>query len=267
VTSDAARPFREIVALGAAGFYPSWGRQTMCFLLCGDHRTLVLDAGTGIGRLAEPAIAARLEHVERLDVLLSHYHLDHVAGLTYLTAAWGRPVRLFAPSPPLVDATPRQALSRLIAPPLFPLALDHLSIPVEVEPYGGDFEIEGLAVLTRRHEHPGGSVGLRLGDQLGYVTDTVADPATADLVRGVDWLLHEVWVDDVQAAESPGLVSGHSAPSGVARIAAAAGVGRLAPIHHHPLRDARALDALHRELRAACTVEVTVLEEGEPVEL
>ncbi|HVS64363.1 MAG TPA: MBL fold metallo-hydrolase [Thermoanaerobaculia bacterium] len=266
-----ARPFREIVALGAGGFYPAWGRQTMCFLLCGEERALVLDAGTGLGRLTEPAIASRLEGLDRLDVLLSHYHLDHVVGLACLIAAWGRPVRLFAPAPPLVDATPEQALSRLIAPPLFPTSLERFPFSVEVEAYRGDLEIAGVPVRTRRHDHPGGSVGLRFGDQLAYVTDTVADPETATFVQGVEWLLHEVWADDRQAAENPRLVSGHSAATAVAEIAARARVGRLVPVHHHPLRDPRALEALHEELqeelRGAADVAVTILEEGVPVEL
>ena len=261
-SSSSAAPFSELVALGAGGFFPSQGRQTMSFLLCGPDVTLVLDAGTGLGRLAEPAIAARLEEVERLEVVLSHYHLDHVVGLACLGAVWRRPVRIHAPAPPLVDVEPAQALARLIAPPLFPATLDQFPIPVEVAPYAGDFELGGVAVRTRRHTHPGGSVGVRLGDQLAYVTDTVADPQTASFARGVRWLLHEVWVDDRQAAQDPKLVAGHSSPRAVAKIAAAAQVERLVPVHHHPLRDAHALATLHDELRQASPVAVTLLEEG-----
>jgi ribonuclease BN (tRNA processing enzyme) len=256
--------FRELVALGTNGFFPSHGRQTMSFLLAGGGRALLLDAGTGVGRLREPAVAARLAGVERLDVLLTHYHLDHVVGLTYLGAAWGRPVRILAPAPPLVDATPEEALSRLIGAPLFPVALDDFPVEIAVEPYAGDLELDGLAIRTRRQSHPGGSVGLRLGDRLAYVTDTTADPATASFAQGVAWLLHEVWVDDRQAAAGPHLIAGHAAAGAVARIAAQGRVGRLAPVHHHPLRTAFELAALHDELRAATPVAVETLVEGAP---
>ncbi|HVS14245.1 MAG TPA: MBL fold metallo-hydrolase [Thermoanaerobaculia bacterium] len=264
MSAPEADGLREIVPLGTNGFYPSHGRQTMSFLLAGDRRALLLDAGTGVGRLREPAVAARLAGVERLDVLLTHYHLDHVVGLTYLGAAWGGPVRLLAPAPPLVDAEPEEALSRLIGPPLFPLALDAFPVEVTVEPYRGDLELDGLAVRTRRQSHPGASVGLRLGDRLAYVTDTIADPETARFAEGVSWLLHEVWVDDRQAEEDPRLVAGHAAAGAVARIADQAQAGRLVPVHHHPLRAASELAALHDELRAASPVAVEVLAEGVP---
>ena len=53
---------------------------------------LVLDAGTGLQRLvADPAL---VDGVRRLDVVLTHFHLDHVCGLAYLPAL---PVRPKAP--------------------------------------------------------------------------------------------------------------------------------------------------------------------------
>ena len=33
-------------------------------------------------------------------------------------------------------------------------------------PYEADFEVDGLEIRTRRQRHPGGSVGLRLGNRL-----------------------------------------------------------------------------------------------------
>jgi len=262
------KPTFTLVPLGTNGYYPTFGRQTMSFLLVAPGTALLLDAGSGVARLGEPAVRRRLDGVERLEVLLTHYHLDHVVGLSYLPGVLGTlPVRIHAPVPPLV-ALGSEALDRLLAPPLFPVPLHRWPLPVEVAPYsGGRLEVGPFALALRAQKHPGGSVGVRVGDALAYVTDTVFDPATADFVRGVGTLLHEVWLDDAEAAAIDAGSSGHSAAAGVAGLAREAGVGRLCPVHHHPKRDPAALDRLIAGMRAAAGCAVELLREGEAVAL
>jgi ribonuclease BN (tRNA processing enzyme) len=217
-----------------------------------DGRALVLDAGTGISRLGRPEVARRLDRCTQLDLVLTHYHLDHVIGLAWLGGLWNRPCRIFAPTGPLVDTTPSKALGRLIAPPLFPATFAEFPQPIEVIPYSGDFEIDGLIVRVRRQAHPGGSVGLRLGDQLAYITDTVADGATIGFVDHVSWLLHEVWCDREEARVDPSLVRGHCAGEDALDIARDASAQYLIPVHHHPKRDAEQLAAfVHRLAESA----------------
>ncbi|HLE83398.1 MAG TPA: hypothetical protein VJG13_03585, partial [Thermoanaerobaculia bacterium] len=155
--------------------------------------------------------------------------------------------------------------SRLIHPPLFPIPLPEFPMPVELERLSGETaSIGGLEVRLRRQEHPGGSVGLRFGDALAYVTDTVADPGTADLVAGVRLLLHEVWTEAGGEAGS----TGHSAADDVARIAVEGRVGRLMPVHHHPRSSQADLERLAEELaRLAPGVEVVLPVEGHVYEL
>jgi ribonuclease BN (tRNA processing enzyme) len=258
----------RLLPLGTNGYFPTLGRQTMAFLLQDGATTLLLDAGTGVGRLAEPVGAAALEGVERLDILLTHYHLDHVVGLSFLPGiAAGMKIRIFAPAPPLTAAG-TEALDRLISPPLFPIGFARWPMPVEVVPYSGTrLEIGTLSLALRAQKHPGGSVGVRIDDRLAYVTDTVLDRGTVEFVRGVGTFLHEVWLDDDQAARDDAGRTGHSAAGPVAELALDAGVGRLLPVHHHPRRTAAELDQLCRAMaeRAGCPVLVPV--EGEPIEL
>jgi len=250
-----------VVPLGTNGYFPTAGRQTMCVLVAVPGAALLLDAGSGVARLAEPEVRRRLEGVARLEIVLTHYHLDHVVGLSFLPGVLeSRSVRVHAPVPPLVAAG-TEALDRLLSPPLFPLPLHRWPIEVEIAPYAGPtLEIGPFRVSTRAQKHPGGSVGLRLGSDLAYITDTVLDPATADFVRGVDTLLHEVWLDDEEASTVDAGRAGHSTVSGVADLARQAGVRRLVPLHHHPKRDAAGLTAIVETLRArsGCVVELAV---------
>lgn len=104
---------------------------------------------------------------------------------------------------------------------------------------------------------------MRLGDVLAYVTDTGADPATADFARGVDLLLHEVWRTDSERADGPG----HSPVGRVAALARQAGVRRLMPVHHFPGRSDEQLRAIVESLREQSGVECLLAEEGRPIAL
>jgi ribonuclease BN (tRNA processing enzyme) len=205
----------RLVPLGTNGYIPSQGRQSMAYLVLTDDTALLLDAGTGVARLLEPKIEAMLEGYPRLEVLLTHYHLDHVVGMSFLPGVWPtRPVRIHAPGPPLVDATPDDALCRLIHPPLFPIPLPEFPMPVELDRLtGAPVVIGGVELRFRAQQHPGGSVGVRLGDAMAYITDTVADDASAEFAQGVDLLLHEVWLGPGGEAGA----TGHSAADEVAR--------------------------------------------------
>lgn len=256
----------RLVPLGINGYIPSQGRQSMAFLVLGEEAALLLDAGSGVARLLEPAIEALLEPYERLDVVLTHYHLDHVVGMSFLPGVWPtRPVRIHAPGPPLVDVAPDEALCRLIHPPLFPIPLPEYPMPVELERLTGDpVAIGGIDLRFRAQDHPGGSIGVRLGDSLAYVTDTVADAATADFVAGVDLLLHEVWLGPGGEASA----TGHSAADEVAAIAVRAGVRRLMPVHLHPRSTAADLERLAVDLAERMEgVEVVLPEEGRVYEV
>ena len=66
----------KIHCLGTAGYHPNDTRQTSCYYL--PEAGIALDAGTGTYRL--PKVLAG----KSLNILLSHAHLDHTAGLTFL---------------------------------------------------------------------------------------------------------------------------------------------------------------------------------------
>ena len=66
----------KLVLLGTAGYHPTQRRHTSCLML--PEMGVVLDAGTGMFRIRE------LIQTPTLDIFLTHSHLDHVVGLTFL---------------------------------------------------------------------------------------------------------------------------------------------------------------------------------------
>src|SRR5262245_7209138 len=65
-----------LTLLGTSVYHPGERRHTACLMLPEDG--IVLDAGTGFFRVR------RHLQTPTLDILLTHAHLDHVAGLTDL---------------------------------------------------------------------------------------------------------------------------------------------------------------------------------------
>lgn len=254
----------KLVPLGTNGYYPSHGRQTMSFLLLTERQAVLLDAGTGISRLAEPGVASLLRPYKSLDIVLSHYHLDHVVGLSYLPAVWSRGlVRIHGPARPLVNADPQTALNRLLAPPLFPLTLSDLPMPVEVWPIREtEASVGSLQLVFWRQPHPGGSIGMRIGDDVAYVTDTSVEPSNVGFTSDVRLLVHELWLTDDE--EETG---GHSTLSAVAEFARTADARRVLVVHHNPKRTNDEIRAIAASVSEKAGVPASPGDEGTPIEL
>jgi glyoxylase-like metal-dependent hydrolase (beta-lactamase superfamily II) len=109
--------------LGSGGWISTSERATTSVLVRDAERALVIDAGTGLHRLVtEPAL---LGGAEKLNVVLTHFHLDHVAGLAYLPALERR-ATVWGPGSWLSDAATGELLAPLLRPPLSPFGADEL---------------------------------------------------------------------------------------------------------------------------------------------
>src|SRR3974390_973603 len=82
-----------------------YGGNTSCVEVRGEDGTvLVLDAGTGMGPLG---FSLERETYGRIDVLLSHLHLDHLQGLGFFRPLYqpGREIHIWGPSSPVQSLT------------------------------------------------------------------------------------------------------------------------------------------------------------------
>jgi ribonuclease BN (tRNA processing enzyme) len=212
--------------LGSGGFIPTQRRETACALVRHDDAALVLDAGTGLRRLlTDPAL---LQGLESLDIVLTHFHLDHVVGLGY-TPALDLVPTIWAPGRWLFGRDSANILAPLRSEPLSPFDADELGAVREL--VEGDQLIAGLAITTRRQDkHWCPTAGLRVEHKLALITDTAYDEGTIEFVAGVGHLLHEAWSTEAEAQPSVA----HSTAAEAGRIAAAAGVDQLTLIHLNP---------------------------------
>ena len=213
--------------LGTAGYHPTNTRQTNCIFLpdAAPDCAFVLDAGTGLHRLTNRPLPAQTH------IILSHAHLDHVCGLTYLLdIVYAQPTQITLHA----DAKTLDAVQNtLFNSPLFPLQWTYPTLQVLA---GETFEIAGVKIRSFALNHPGGSLGFRFDwpeTSLAYVTDTVGDGAYLEKVRGVDVLIHERNFKD--GWETQAAKSGHCTSLQVAQIASASTCKTLLLTHFNPL--------------------------------
>ena len=218
--------------------------------------TLILDAGTGIRRLG-----ARLGGDERIDVLLSHLHTDHIQGLGFFRPLFqvGREVHIWGPGSAEKDL--RTSLTRYLSMPLFPVHLRELpsQLILHEAPLDG-VEIGGTVVTASPIIHPGPTVGYRIreGDRtLTYMSDhepvlgrdTLPESSTWTsgyaIAQGADILVHDSQYTDDEYMTHRGW--GHSSISQASEFARRAGVKKLITFHHDPDHSDQELDELHRQ--------------------
>ena len=213
--------------LGSGGWIPSEERETTCVFLRDRERGLVLDAGTGLRRLvSEPAL---LEGVCRLDIVLTHFHLDHVCGLAYVPALPLIP-SLWAPGRWLYGRPSSELLGPLRTAPLSPSEAHELGEVHELR--AGPQAVGGFRLATRAQTlHWAPTAGLRVGDELALVTDTAYEAASAEFARSVTHLLHEAW----SCSANPTAEAGDSTAAQAGAVARDARASHLTLVHINPL--------------------------------
>ena len=141
-----------------------YGGNTSCVEVRGnDGGVIVLDAGTGVRRLG----AKLPTDLQRIDVLLTHLHMDHVQGLGFFEPLYrpGLEIHMWGPASPMAGL--RARLMRYLSPPLFR---------------------DCGAVLAEGGREPGRlGEGLRLTGQFGHSLSVLGQDGMSDRVpvRGV----------------------------------------------------------------------------------
>lgn len=244
------------------------GGNTSCVEVRGPKGTLlVLDAGTGIRPLGR-ALGPRMK---RVDVMLTHLHLDHIQGLGFFAPLYDPEVETHVWGPASTTLDLRARLMRYLSPPLFPVHLRDLRRLVLHDLPAGAFDVGEFRIVAERVCHPGFTVGYRVATgiaTLAYLSDH--EPALGvthfpmrgdwtsgyELARDVDLLVHDAQYGLTEYADHVGW--GHSAIDHTLAFARLAGVKHLVTFHHDPAHDDDDIDRLTLEATAAARVRFTV---------
>lgn len=237
-----------------------YGGNTSCVEVRAESQLLILDAGTGIRRLGD----AVERGVRRVDILLTHLHMDHIQGLGFFDPLFWPDLEVHLWGPSSSTLSLRERLTRYLSPPLFPVRLRDLACNLELHDVLAlrSFRIGAIEVRAQLVCHPGPTVGYRIessGSSMAYLPDH--EPALGasefaqerewmpgiDLAQGVDLLIHDA---QFSAEEYPRFVGwGHSSISQALEFATAAGVREFVPFHHDPAHSDAVLDRLYEEVR------------------
>jgi phosphoribosyl 1,2-cyclic phosphodiesterase len=241
-----------------------YGGNTSCVEVRSDgDALLVLDAGTGIRRLGK-ALAGT---VRRVDLLLSHLHMDHIQGLGFFAPLFDPDVEthLWGPSTPAHGL--RARLMRYLSPPLFPVHLRDLPRLVVHDVAAGEFQVGAFRVSADRVCHPGLTFGYRIdhgGSALAYLSDHEPAlgvphfPLAAEwtsgwaLARDADLLIHDAQYALDEYADHVGW--GHSALEHALALGRLGGVRHLVTFHHDPGHADDDIDRLTAEATATARV-------------
>jgi len=261
---------------GTRGSMPSFGPEnsryggnTSCVQVMSERDTLlVLDAGTGIRRLGH-SLRSRFR---RVDVLLTHLHMDHLQGLGFFGPLFEPDLEVHVWGPAHHDRSLDARLSRYLSPPLFPVRLRE--IPSQLTCHDvprSTFMVGDLTVTADYVCHPGATLGYRIegnGSVVTYLPDH--EPALGDelfpgeprwtsgyeLARGADALIHDSQYSPTEYETHRGW--GHSSIDDSLSFAHLCGVKRLITFHHDPAHDDDTIDRILAEAIAAKTPDCLV---------
>jgi len=220
---------------------------------------LVLDAGTGIrplGRTVGP-------QTERVDVLLTHLHMDHIQGLGFFGPLYTPGLEVHLWGPPSTTQHLRDRLARYLSPPLFPVRIRDLPCKLTLHDAPlGDFDLNGLRIRAALVCHPGPTLGYRIsegGRTMSYLGDhepalgVSRFPLEADwtsgfnLAAGADLLIHDAQYNEAEYLAHVGW--GHSTLAQTFAFAEMTAVKRLVTFHHDPAHDDDTLERMTAEAR------------------
>jgi phosphoribosyl 1,2-cyclic phosphodiesterase len=255
----------KITLWGTRGSLPNAGPETVRYggntscveVRGGDGTMLVLDAGTGIRRLG----AALSDTPRRIDVLLTHLHMDHIQGLGFFGPLYDADAEIHIWGPSSATMSLRERLARYLSPPLFPVRIRDLPCRLtlhDVRP--GCTQIGCFTIAADFVCHPGPTFGYRIsenGASMAYLPDHEPTLCSDAVGREPDWtsgyalaagahtLIHDAQYSHDEYPDHVGW--GHSAIEHTVAFAAAAGVRRLVTFHHDPSHDDRMLDEILAE--------------------
>ena len=254
----------KITIWGCRGSMPSpgpdklfFGGNTSCVQIEHKNTCLILDGGSGIIRLGRNLP----DNIKKVNILLTHLHLDHIMGLGYFPPLYDPDcqVNIWGPSGSMESFISK--LMRYFSPPLFPVRLKELPADIHInEIENTTFEIDDFTVISEYLCHPGPTVGYRceIDDfTVSYMPDhepllgSSNFPHLAEWCSGyniakeADLLFHDAQYNSEEYERRVGW--GHCSIKDAIGFGNLAKVKKMVLFHHDPTNSDEQLEAMFNE--------------------
>jgi ribonuclease BN (tRNA processing enzyme) len=230
-----------------------YGGNTSCVTITDGDALLILDAGSGIKRLAE-----FLGGYQRIDILLTHLHLDHIIGLGFFSPLFNPNVEIHIWSAAGNSAGLRARLNRYLSPPLFPVRIRDLPCRLHLhEVARTHFEVGHFKIYSDYVCHPSPTVGYRIQTSdkvIAYIPDHEPTLGSMNFPHNPEWtsgfsvaenadlLIHDAHFTPDEYPNHIGW--GHSSTEQALQFAQMTGSKRLVFFHHDPSKTDEQLEKM-----------------------
>ena len=233
--------------------YTRFGGATTSFLVSLSGTVLIVDAGTGICRIPEETAERK-----KLDLLLTHLHLDHLMGLPLCPFVLKPDRKMTIHIPESCEPEAENKIKQLFSLPYWPVTLDDLPADILFKRIKKNDFINNLSVKTMDGVHPGGVAVYKIRSSEKSViiaTDCTLSDSMFDQMRTLaancDLLLIDGQYSD-REWENKSLY-GHSKWSSAAILGRVCGAKKVRVIHHDPMHTDEILSAEEDELKKICS--------------
>ena len=248
--------------------FMKYGGETSSFLIEGEAgERILIDGGTGVRLLGRRL--PKTPGISSAWLFMTHFHLDHVVGLSMLPVLHNPNWRLTMAAPDHHPIHIREMMARLLDVPLWPLQVEDLKSKIDFVQLDGitastPYRCGSIEVRWCPVHHPGGCTAYRFDEpstgaslvvatdmewglstpgEKGYLERLISYPSPAGL------LLMDGQYDDGQIAKYRGW--GHSSWQECVALASRLRVRQLLITHHDPASDDVRLDVYQHAIRRA----------------
>jgi ribonuclease BN (tRNA processing enzyme) len=236
---------------GTRGSYPTsskinqrYGGNTSCIEVINGEERIIVDAGTGILEIDFDTFYKS----DRIDILLTHLHMDHIQGLAYCKPLFNPNKEVYIWGPGGSPESLKSRLTRYISPPLFPISLRDIPAKLVIQELPNTpFNLGGFVVSSEYICHPGPTVGYRIqcGDKsICFMPDHEPIIGRSHLYPENEWvsgfqlayqsdlLIHDSQYSNEEYLNKAGW--GHSSLEIAAELCSRTEAKRLLMFHHDP---------------------------------